>query len=335
MRAARTIVVGVAALDELDAALAHAVRLADGIGARLHVVHVVETPDTTVFAGGGPFALASLDSVSLARAYATRIGEDLLPRLEAQVRRFAQDPTRISVHALAGVPHAQLTSFASEVEADLLVVGATRRDRIWREFLGTTAERVLRGSRVPVLVLQGPIFQPVKRVLMTTDLSDLSAGVHDRAVEVLEMLFPQDPPALRSLLVVEPGAALASSLPIETVEQLGRAAVERFLAERRPGPVVEARARVGDPRDEIIVEAQAWQADLLVLGTHGRKGLSRYVFGSVAAAVLRDANRNALVIPAAAGAPASGDLEERDALLEDPRDGAQPRRREAGEASIT
>jgi nucleotide-binding universal stress UspA family protein len=308
MKMRRTIVVGVATVDELDAALAPAIRLVDSIGAELHVVHVFEPPDPKFLADGALLAAASLDP-----GYVARMIEAVVPRLEAQVSRFAEDPSRIAIHALPGVPHARLSSFASEVEADLLVVGATRRGRIWREILGTTAERVLRAARVPVLVLHQPFLQPVRRVLMTTDLSEFSACVHDRAVEVLEILFSNNPPELRSMLVVDHRVALATSLGTEFVEQLGRSAVERFLAERQPGPAVDARARVGDPCEEIVVEAQAWQADLLVLGTHGRKGLSRYVFGSVAAAVLRDANRNVLVIPASAGAETITDAEERNA----------------------
>jgi nucleotide-binding universal stress UspA family protein len=62
---------------------------------------------------------------------------------------------------------------------------------------------------------------------------------------------------------------------------------------------VVPRTRLGDPSTEVNIEADAWRADLIVLGTHGRTGISRYVFGSVAASVLRDANRNVLVIPAA------------------------------------
>lgn len=310
MKKPRTIVVGVAMVDELDAALAPAIRLADSIGAELHVVHVFEPPDPEFLADGVFLASAPLDA-----GYVTRTIEAVLPRLEVQVRRFAEDPSRIAIHALPGVPYARLSTFASEAHADLLVIGATRRGRIWRDILGSTAERVLRAARVPVLVLHQPFLQPVKRVLMTTDLSELSASVHDRAVDVLEMLFSDDPPELRSMLVVDPRVALATSLGTEFVEQLARSAVERFLAERQPGPAVGARARVGDPCEEIVVEAQAWRADLLVLGTHGRKGVSRPVFGSVAATVLRDANRNVLVIPASAGAEIFADAEAREAPM--------------------
>jgi nucleotide-binding universal stress UspA family protein len=292
----RTIVVGVATVEDLDTALAPAIRLADSIGAELHVVHAFEPPDPMVLSDGALLSASPLDA-----SYVSRVIETVVPRLEAQVRRFAEDPSRVVVHALPGVPHARLTGFASEIGADLLVVGATRRGRVWREILGTTAERVLRWSRVPVLVVHQPFLGPVKRVLMTTDLSDLSASVHHRALDVLEMLFSDAPPEVRSLLVVDNRVALATALVTDSIERLGRAAVERFLDARQPGPAVEPVARVGDPCNEIVVEAQAWRADLLVLGTHGRKGISRFVFGSVAAAVLRDANRNVLVIPASAG----------------------------------
>src|SRR5690606_39535490 len=64
---------------------------------------------------------------------------------------------------------------AEEVGADLIVVGATRRGTLARTILGTTAQRVVRAARVPVLVNRRPGHSPMRRVLLTTDLSEGSA----------------------------------------------------------------------------------------------------------------------------------------------------------------
>jgi nucleotide-binding universal stress UspA family protein len=291
----RCLVVGVATVEEMDPVLPAAVRLAEAVGAELHVLHVFDPPDTTLLADGTILSASALDA-----GYLPRVLGALASRLDAQVRKFARPDLRFEVHALPGTPHRRLAHFAAELDAEVLVIGATRHGRLWRDILGTTAERVLRASDVPVLVLHQPFFQPVQRVLLTTDLSDLSARVHDQAVETVQTLFGQNPLELRSLLVVEHAAALALHHSSSTLEALGCAAVERFLAARAPAaaPVVP-RTRLGDPSTEVNIEADAWRADLIVLGTHGRTGLSRYVFGSVAASVLRDATRNVLVIPAA------------------------------------
>lgn len=60
-------------------------------------------------------------------------------------------------------------------------------------------------------------------------------------------------------------------------------------ASPRPGLLVEHRLREGDAAQEILQVAEEVDADLIVLGTHGRSGLSRLLMGSVAEAVLRDA----------------------------------------------
>jgi hypothetical protein len=60
-----------------------------------------------------------------------------------------------------------------------------------------------------------------------------------------------------------------------------------------PGPGGRRQRAVlaggGDPAAEILSAAAAWQADLIVMGTHGRAGLERWILGSVAQAVLRNA----------------------------------------------
>jgi hypothetical protein len=75
--------------------------------------------------------------------------------------------------------------------------------------------------------------------------------------------------------------------------------LDRFLVERRARHYPAAgRVRIGNPSTEIVREAGEWEADLLVLGSHGRWGISQALLGSTAAATQRGARCNALVIPA-------------------------------------
>lgn len=292
----RTIVVGVAMVDELDPVLPSAVRLAESVGARLHIVHVLALPDLALVSGA-----PGLQSLTSDSAYVTDRAHAIEAELRAQCVRFSTAPEALQFHTLAGSAHRELAAFAGRVGADLLVIGAARHGRMWRDLLGTTAERVLRDSPVPVLVLHQPFFRPVQRVLLTTDLTELSGGIHERALDLVEGLFGGVTLSCRSLLAL--GYHHAPANP-ESLEQLAAHELEQFLAERRRRPYpVEARVRGGEPAREINVEAEGWSADLIVLGTHGRHGIARYVFGSVAAAALRDSTRNVLVIPAVAAAP--------------------------------
>jgi nucleotide-binding universal stress UspA family protein len=58
---------------------------------------------------------------------------------------------------------------------------------------------------------------------------------------------------------------------------------------RSKGLKVTAAVEHGDPRSKIIDTAKEWHADLIVLGSHGRKGLDRFLMGSVSEAVARHA----------------------------------------------
>jgi len=295
----RNIVVGVATLGEDDAVggrhgedpvLAPAVALARSLGATLHVVHVHEMPAPLLNAWAQYAPYVEPD-------FRTRYCRDQLVRLERMAGGY-QYP-RLRCHSIEGSPGRTLVEVAAREHADLVVVGATRRGRFWRNLLGTTADRVIRGSAVPVLVVHQPFVRPVRRVLLTTDLSDESAQLHDRGAETAACLFGAGL-ELRTLMVVWFDALLPPPLKEDALKEAAEAELRQFVAERQRGAAITARVRFGEVPREITREAEEWRADLLVLGTHGRSGFSRLALGSTAAATLRGAGCNVLVVPRAA-----------------------------------
>jgi nucleotide-binding universal stress UspA family protein len=295
----RNIVVGVATLGVDDAGsghngedpvLASAVALARSPGAALHVAHVHEmpTPLLSAYAEYDPY---------LDPDFRTAYCRDQLTRLERITAEHGYD--RIRCHSIEGSPGRALVELAAREKADLVMVGATRRGRFWRNLLGTTADRVIRGSPVPVLVIHQPFDAPVHRVLLTTDLSDESAQLHDRGADVAAALFGEHL-GLRTLMVVWFDALLPPPLREDALKEAAEAELRDFVAERPRREAIEPRVRFGEVAREIDREADEWNADLLVLGTHGRSGFSRLALGSTAAAALRGARCNALVVPRAA-----------------------------------
>jgi len=65
---------------------------------------------------------------------------------------------------------------------------------------------------------------------------------------------------------------------------------------RSAGIYVTTAVVQGDPKSVVIDDAEAWGADLIVLGSHGRKGLQRFLLGSVSEAVLRHAHCSVEVV---------------------------------------
>ncbi|MBP1636374.1 MAG: hypothetical protein H6Q10_2948 [Acidobacteria bacterium] len=88
-----------------------------------------------------------------------------------------------------------------------------------------------------------------------------------------------------------------------------REEIDRELHEQVSSPLAEGMdvplvLREGDPVSEVLAEARAMAADLIVLSTHGRSGFDRFTLGSVAEKVLRKAPCPVLVVPAQPSAPA-------------------------------
>jgi nucleotide-binding universal stress UspA family protein len=86
--------------------------------------------------------------------------------------------------------------------------------------------------------------------------------------------------------VREESLKMSKELVERTGEQLGKAGY-------KVQTVVEEE---GDPRVKIIDRAAHWKADLIVMGSHGRKGLDRFMMGSVAESVVRHARCSVLVV---------------------------------------
>jgi nucleotide-binding universal stress UspA family protein len=288
-RPIRSIVAGIADAGE-DAHLADAVRLADRLGAVLHVVHAYHLPDPALY----PHV-----ELAVFRPGALQdVHERVQGLLEEQVRKLSPG-AGVTCRAVPVPPAMAILEAAYTAGADLITVGATRHGAVARTLLGTTAQRVLRGSPVPVLVSRhaGDVR---RRVLLTADLSDLSVKVHRRAVDLATVLAGTEA-ELRSLLVVSYDVPLLVPVEPGGLADAGRQELAAFLDRAGSGAArLEQKVRVGEAAHEILAEVEEWGADLLVLGTHGRSGVSRFLIGSVAESVLNKVDCEVLVIPSSA-----------------------------------
>jgi nucleotide-binding universal stress UspA family protein len=296
MKPLRCIVAGVGELASDDPTLLLAVDLARQCGARLHLVHAFQFPQLFTMSPG----LNMVYPEGLEQYEA-----EMQKALEAEVGRNPRvDGDTVTCHALPGSPGQVLVDTANRLHADLVVVGAVRPSRLRHHTLGTTAQRVLRGAGVPVLVARTALYRKPERVLLATDLSEMSAAMHERALDVLEGLYGVAGMELRALLVLAFGL-VPPPLPDEALARTAYAELVRFLDARNARPAqVHPAVRVGEAPVQIVDEVADWNADLLVVGTHGRHGLPRLWLGSVAEACIRDAPCSVLAIPPAPrGAP--------------------------------
>ena len=134
-------------------------------------------------------------------------------------------------------------------------------------------------------------------ILHPTDGSEASAAAADHAIE----LAAANDATLRLLYVVDVSALAADdfgTVLLDDLERSGQAALND-LAARAEAAGVECVAVVetGTPSREIVADAETSGADLVVMGTHGRTGLDRFLLGSVAERVVRTAGVPVLVVP--------------------------------------
>ncbi|MFQ5803804.1 MAG: universal stress protein [Candidatus Methylomirabilales bacterium] len=228
--------------------------------------------------------------------------DDVLARLQGwfeavvplELRRFLSVKVKVEV----GEPIPGIAWAAKESGADLILMATHGRTGLAHLLLGSVTEAVLRTIRVPVLALrlgQGDCpLAAVRRILWATDLSPVSEGAW-RYVLTLAGVFAAEVILLHAVCPTELTRLADHSLPpSEGSREHYIAPLERELERRQQA--VEAlglRARrkilVGVPAEVIVAEAEAEQADVIVVGTHGRTGLSHILLGSVAEVVIRKA----------------------------------------------
>jgi nucleotide-binding universal stress UspA family protein len=280
-----------------DRVLRRAMRLPLADDARITLLHVV--PDT----------LSVRDQRSAER--------DAAKALAAEVRDLRQSlrhSHHVDMVVTTGATAAkEISAFATRLKAELIVMGRGN-GRMSDVFLGSTAERVIRQSQLPVLVVRLPARKPYCRPALALEA--------DRAsLEIIRLLLrvvpaPRPPIAVIHAFDDPYHGLIYPSLSDEAEERKSELhlkatkEVERLLAagmrqaklSPTDAPTWKSYVRYGSPRVVIENTMRKVEPVLLVLGTRGHTGVSYVFFGTVAGDVLRQAKCDVLVVP-----PASSD----------------------------
>jgi nucleotide-binding universal stress UspA family protein len=274
-----------------------------------HASHVVDAAITGPWPEGTIFCVMSVVDMRLWDGLPALI-EDARNQAEFIVKAASDKLTQSGHRAFSevkrGSPKKEISEYAKEWSADLIMVGPHRFD-LDRFFLGSVAQAVLRTAPCSVEVVRASAQS--SKVLLATDGSEFSALAVDfvacrpwpaqtqiRILSVVQLVTPNVPSALYPFTPPMP----------ELVEQVATAARER--ADKAVADAREALESTGlkvcaykdtpegDPRPTILDEAKLWGADLIVLGSHGRHGLERILLGSVAEAVAAHAHCSVQVV---------------------------------------
>jgi nucleotide-binding universal stress UspA family protein len=296
------ILVGVDFSPESELAIGHALGLARHTGAAVTLALVTYVPEA-------PEGLPSSMTATYTR-YAQTLKEQLTEERERLGRlreRFSGQGVELSQLVLDGRPEDRLPTSAAELHAGMIAVGTHGRTGFRRLALGSVAEKVVRRAECPVLVARGAAPQGgYRRVAVGLDFSPSSRLAVQTARQYLA-------PGGRLDLVhcwQLPPWSYASASPMQadnlqrlhqdmlgTVDELGK----KWLAEIGgvDGEVAFHRVE-SSPAAGLDAWATAHQSELLVVGSHGYRGLSRWLIGSVAEATVRHAPCSVVVVHGAA-----------------------------------
>jgi nucleotide-binding universal stress UspA family protein len=249
-------------------ALEFAVERAQVDGAEIAIVLVVNelaaaltTAIPYEYADAAPL-IATLDSEA----------ESNLDAAEAFVQKAGLPVKRVR---LDGVPATEVVAYARASGADLIVMGSHGRGGVSLLTLGSTADEVVRSATAPVFVVSGRS----NRASNAGTLRHALVGVDGSAAAALAVRFACE------IARVEK-ARVTFCTVTDSVEKAKTFLDSAFAVAASFGIPAEVVTRTGSAAGEIVSAASSVDADVIVMGTHGREGIAHFVLGSVAEGVL-------------------------------------------------
>lgn len=227
------------------------------------------------------------------------------------VRRLSTRNRLVDAVLLRDRPASGLVDHARAFSADLIITGSRGHGQIATLVLGSVSAEIIDHAPCPVLVARQPTLE---RIVFATDGSETAAKAQAiladwpifaahliRVVSVADVVRPWTT-GIAPTMYTQVLRAYANDLAEaeSTHLEIAREAAQSLA---NAGRQAEPEMRRGYAAAEIISVAEAWGADLVVVGSRGRTGLKRIILGSVARNVLLGTNASVLVFRGPTEAP--------------------------------
>jgi nucleotide-binding universal stress UspA family protein len=234
----------------------------------------------------------------LHRAYIERKAEVIRGQAKEARKKAETGPGKKEVEVrgelASGYPAEEILRYADENSIDLILMATHGRSGLKRWAIGSVADKVLHASKVPVWLVPARCPEdvtydmwPKRTILVPLDGSELAEAV----LPHVEALAEQSGVELVDVVLLRVAESPVmsdhyfSNIP-ETREE-----IEKYLARveerlQKAGLSVQSRVLTGEPAEQIVDYASASPFSLVVMSTHARSGLSRWVLGSVAMKVV-------------------------------------------------
>jgi len=248
---------------------------------------------------------------SMHHAYVDWVADNMKRQLKE-----AGIPVEAQGEAVVGHPAEEILQYAQKNRIDLILMASHGRSGVMRWALGSVADKVLRASEIPVWLVRAASAQQSDydkwlkiTALVPLDGSELAeqilpyveAMVKQRGAEIVDVVLIRvcEPPAIPS--DYPPGMPLSWDEHVEQEMAKCSQRNEQYLSavERRLRDAdlsVRSQLLMGKAADEIVDYAAKTPFSLIAMTTHGRSGLGRWVYGSVAEKVLLGVSNPILLV---------------------------------------
>ncbi len=273
-----------------DRAVERAARLALQHGSEIELLHVISHQPLQMLARLAPDLMDDPEA-------------GMLDAAETELRRVAGQwgKLRISSRAVTGVPYRKITERATEIGADLTVIGAHGRHFVKTLFSGTTMQRVARAAKGSVLIVRADGKKSYEKILAPVDFSGSSCAILEAATAIapdatLNVLHAYDP-----LFEGKARYAGVSDDALahyrKAVESEARKHMDSLIAKCLPKDSLVTRiVKRGYAPGVIEQVIQDRNVDLVVMGAQGDSEASRFFLGSVSLHVLLEAQVDVLLV---------------------------------------
>ncbi|HVG19572.1 MAG TPA: universal stress protein [Blastocatellia bacterium] len=213
------------------------------------------------------------------------------------VERLKEVGIPAEVLVTRGDPRHLISFFARKWSADLIFLRAHVRKDLAHGMLGSVARAVVATAPCTVQIVRDPgedrahTLDSGRRVLLATDGSETSTAA---AQAIAGRPWPEGS-EFRVLSVEEPWAIKSSRVRHDEQAQEAVRSAEQILASAGLKATL-AVAVSGNAKEVILEEAEKWGADLIVVGSHGRRGVKRFLLGSVSEAVAMNAHCSVVIV---------------------------------------
>jgi nucleotide-binding universal stress UspA family protein len=231
----------------------------------------------------------------------------------------APEPVKVKGEMTVGYAADEILKYAEENDIDLILMATHGHSGPKRWKIGSVASKIMSASRIPVLLVRADVPEeathvkwPIETILVPLDGSEMAESVlphvktigRQQGIKPVEVVLLRvcEPPTVPSYYGPElSGVPLDWGKYVEQEMVRDKERAREYLDElvkkfKDKGIVVRCDVIQGKPDDEIVEYANKENFSLIVMATHGRSGLSRLVYGSVAANLINGVSSPILMI---------------------------------------